>query len=91
MNFLEMCKGKSVEELYALPDLEGHLASLTSELKTYDEHSRENALLILAKLAAFNAQNITVLKNEMAAGKDKIARVQRNSEACIAYIKGQKT
>ena len=91
MNFLEIAKGKSVEELYILPDLEDHLAVLKSEMAEMDDANRESAVLILEKLAAFNSQAITDLKSEMAAGKEKIARVQKNSEACIAYIKGQKT
>ncbi|MGH1397641.1 MAG: hypothetical protein ACRBCT_00300 [Alphaproteobacteria bacterium] len=90
VQFLEIIKGKSVEEIYALPDLEAHLEALSGQMDMLDDATRANVEAVLQKLLQNVDGNIAGFKSEMRDGLQKIQRVQKNSEACIAYLKGQK-
>ena len=90
MRFLEIIKGKSIEEIYALPDLEEQLATLASEIEALDPQTRVNVEEILQKLSHYVGDQMINPRSEMEQGRAKIDRVRQNSDACIAYLQRQK-
>lgn len=89
--FLEICKGKSAEDIRALPDLEEHLDALKTEIGNYDPQTRESIETILKQLSHTVDNKIADLKTEMTKGKARIERTRKTTNACLAYIKSQKT
>lgn len=88
--FIENYKGKSGEEILASPAIERDVNRLKNALRGCDPDQRQEAEAILKTLDDALDPHIADLKAQMEKGLDTIQRVQKNSEACIAYLEAGK-
>lgn len=88
--FLQKYGNKDAEEILSVPHLERDIHDISKQLDTLDEALRDEVEKTLAHISRSVEEQIQYLHGEMADKKDTIDRSQKNTDACLAYLKSGK-
>lgn len=84
--FLEDAKGKAIEEILLQPDLPEVIQKISSELNHVSSDQKKAVEDIMKGVLSLVDQEIEKLEGEMISNRKAVEHVQKNTEACLAYL-----